>query len=97
MIEQDKISAKEIKEGMSPTPWEWMIVDAVAGQDYENKRFDNDAAITAVNNTYGKGLNPEMYEDVVKALEWSIENLMWLRCSSNTIYELQEILKKASI
>ncbi len=30
---------------------------------------DITATISAVNNTYGKGLNPEVYEDVVKLLE----------------------------
>ncbi len=53
--------------------------------------------ISAVNNTYGNGLNPDAYEDVVKGLENAIENLIWLRCPGETIKRLQDLILKAKI
>jgi hypothetical protein len=59
------MEAKKIVKGMSPTPWQ--IGDFCLNIE------DEHAATIAVNNTYGKGLNPEVYEDVVKALEFYVE------------------------
>jgi hypothetical protein len=43
-------------------------------EDISLDSMDYEAAITAVNNTYGKGLNPEAFEDCVKGLEAIISN-----------------------
>lgn len=77
------MNAKEIKLGMSPTPWK-------AGSLME-PNIDNIAAKTAVNNTYGKGLDPEVYEDVVNKLQQISDGYI----VSESI--VKELLKKARI
>lgn len=90
---KEQLTAKEIKEGLSPTPWKACHEgDCVCGQiwsipqDYlilEGQYKDDElgeipiyqmktnvkAATIAVNNTYGKRLNPEVMLDVVFMLE----------------------------
>lgn len=101
MIEQDKDpTAKEVKNGMTQTPWEWLILDAVSGQDYENKYFDNRAAHTAVNNTYGKGYDPEQMHMIVLSLEWALSLIEknGLDNADDLPYSLAQLsLKKARI
>ncbi len=50
--------------------------------------------ICAVNNTYGKGLNPDAYEDVVRSLK---EALKELGKHQVIPYSLESILKKCRI
>lgn len=106
------LSAKEIKDGMTPTPW-YAVPYAnyinLQTEPYYNEEnlldeekspeapINAEALITAVNNTYGKGLNPESYEDVVKALENAIERLSYLHTSQLVLDFLKEELKKARI
>ena len=67
------MDAESIKKGMSPTPWHQVVVDGVSSETHPTylkfNEIDKEAAKTAVNNTYGKNLNPEVYEEVVKAIE----------------------------
>lgn len=119
---QENLSAKEIKEGISPTPWHachegecscgqiWsepqdfpVLVGTWKEEELgeikiEQMKTNVKAATIAVNNTYGKGLNPEVYED--------IENVCRVICddhfnhrllSISHLNELAELLNKSRI
>lgn len=112
MSQENNLSPKEIKYGMSPTPWRksehglviikgnsWKIKferPTAGGGDFEehsirNLNCDIAAINNAVNNTYGKNLNPEVYEDIVNALD---------KCcygDGEKMVTLQELLNKARI
>lgn len=73
--------------------------DEVYAKIHQNIEADVHAITTAVNNTYGKGLNPEVYEDVVNGLDWALSMLNELNDYTNHhgFTLSKEALKKARI
>lgn len=118
MNQYNTLSPKTILEAMSPTPWfcvdyaGYQILQRHTYYDADEGLLDEDkcpqapinghAAITAVNNTYGKGLNPEVYEEVVNALidlndwnkKWVVTKMERFQDAINANFELQPIKKK---
>lgn len=118
---KEQLTAKEIKEGLSPTPWKACHEgDCICGQIWsepqdfnimtgswkeeelgeikqEQMKTNVKAATIAVNNTYGKGLNPEVYEDVVKYLGHLIENEIWTGLNPDEMVQVKLLYNKARI
>ena len=69
---------------MAKTEWNWVIAE-VQSSCWENQieedkeSYDNAAAIvTAVNNTYHKGINPEAVPEMLEAIECALSDITWL-------------------
>lgn len=75
------MEAKEIKAGMSNTPWDGILIEWVSGADFEHKHFNQEAAQLSVNETFGKGYNPQAMDELYKALEAQIDHEKGLRAT----------------
>lgn len=85
---------------MAKTEWNWVIAK-VQSSCWENQleedkeSYDNAAAIvTAVNNTYHKGINPEAVPEMLSAMR-SIT--MYRGIEECVINEIKDIIQKATL
>jgi len=80
------------------------ICDSILPHDDEtyikhhpNIEADMTAIATAVNNTYGKGLNPEVYEDVVGSLQSLVTELLLMDNNTDVVKKARNLISKARI
>lgn len=101
------MNQQEIKENMTQGTWSVNPIYDIVTNEVENRcdcgyssivaKKENSLAIThAINNTYGKGINPESVSEMYNALTIVAKDLTELKLydAANTI---QSILKKAAL
>jgi hypothetical protein len=64
--------------------------------NFERTTFDTKAIVSAINNTYGKGINPESVPDMFNALQ-TIDEILHAETMGEVTKIIRDILKNATL
>lgn len=81
------------KPNITPTPWEMNFLDTTFGMSREEDANNNNAIVTAVNNTYGKNINPEAIQGLIDAVKMLLDNNTHLELDLDSVEAGEQALK----